>query len=217
MIGRLSTDCVSLWFPPCHVTKTNGNYSYFYIFRGFCWFLGVKMLSFTARRLQKTLANCSKMNKEAFVYVFCRLFNEGSFKKPRLWSDGGRHVLYSNDNVGGWQNDDSWLLNRVDLNNIKHHSLKGFKDTNEDRIQVTELSPDVLFLGIFDGHGGTFVVDFVKKNLHVYVKRILDQGRCSLTTALRRGFIDCDMALARELEKTGMFLYYWPFQLIIAK
>ena len=159
------------------------------------------MLSFAARRLPKTILNYSKINKEAFVYVCCRFFSEEPFKKPRLWSDGGSHVLYSNDNVGGWQNDESWLLNRVDVNNIKYHSLKGFKDTNEDRFQVTELSPDVLFLGVFDGHGGTFVVEFVKKNLPMYVKRILDQGYCLPTTALRRGFIDCDMALARELEK----------------
>ena len=159
------------------------------------------MLSFIARRLPKTLLNYSKINKEALVYLCCRLFSEEPFKKPRLWNDGGSHVLHSNDNVGGWQNDESWLLNRVDLNSIKYHSLKGFKDTNEDRFQVTELLPDVLFLGVFDGHGGTFVVDFVKTNLHLYIKRILEQGHCSLTTALRRGFIDCDMALARELEK----------------
>ena len=165
------------------------------------------MLSFTARRLPQRLLNHCKKNKEASLYILSRLFSEGPFKKPRLWSDGGSHVLYSNDNIGGWQTDDSWLLNHVDLNNIKYHSLKGFKDSNDDRIQVAELSPDVLFLGVFDGHGGSFVVDFVQKNLPFYVKRFLDQGRCSLTTALRRSFIDCDMALARELEKNGMFLF----------
>ena len=163
------------------------------------------MLSLTARRLPKPLLNYSRKTKERLVYILCRCLSEEPFKKTRLWGDaGGRHVLYSNDNIGGWQSDDSWLLNRIDLHNIKHDSLQGFKDSNEDRVQVTELSPEVLFLGIFDGHGGPFVVDFIQKNLHFYVKRFFKQGRCSLTTALRRGFIDCDMALAWELEKNGI-------------
>ena len=167
------------------------------------------MLSFTACRLPKTLLNYSKRKKEPLAYIFYRLMSDEPFKKPRLWSDGGSHVIYSNDNIGGWQKDDSWLLNGVDLNNIKYQSLKGFKESNEDRIKVTELSPDVVFLGVFDGHGGSFVVDFVQNNLDMYVKNFLDQGHCSLTTALRRGFIDCDMALARELETNGVFLFWY--------
>ena len=166
-----------------------------------------RMLALTARRLPRTLLNYSTKNKECLVYIFCRLLSEEPFKKPRLWSDAGGR-LYSNDNIGGWQNDDSWLLNRVDLNNIKHHSLQGFKDSNEDRVQVTELSPEVLFLGVFDGHGGPFVVDFLQNNLHMYIKSFYEQGRSSLTTALRRGFIDCDMALAWELENNGVFLLF---------
>ncbi|XP_028405062.1 protein phosphatase 1K, mitochondrial-like [Dendronephthya gigantea] len=159
------------------------------------------MLSFTARGVPKTLLKHTRKTYEPFVYLLYRFFSEEPFKKPRLWSDRGRQTLYSNDNIGGWQNDDSCLLNRVDLNTIKYQSLKGFKGFNEDRFQVTELSADTLFLGVFDGHGGSFVVDFVRNNLHLYVKKFLDQGRCSLTTALRRGFIDCDVALARELDK----------------
>ena len=179
-----------------------------WVFTLFCFLIKfrVKMLLFTARRLPKTLLNYGAKTKAPSVYRPCRFFTEEPFKKPRLWSDEGNHILYSNDNIGGWQKESSWLLNSVDLTDIKYHSLKGFKDSNEDRIQVTELSPDVLFLGVFDGHGGSFVVDFVKDNLHMYVGKILEQGHSSLTTALRRGFIDCDMALAREVEKIGMFL-----------
>ena len=165
-----------------------------------------KMLCFAVRGVPKTLLNYTGKTYEPFVYLFCRFFGEEPFKKPRLWSDGGRQTLYSNDNIGGWQNDDSWLLNRIDLNNVKYQSLKGFKGFNEDRLKVSELSTDTLFLGVFDGHGGSFVVDFVRDNLHLYVKKFIDQGRCSLTTALRRGFIDCDAALARELEKIGSFI-----------
>ena len=83
---------------------------------------------------------------------------------------------------------------------MNKQSLKGLKDANEDRIRVAELSPNVLFIGVFDGHGGSFVVDFVNNHLHEYVKRFLKQGTSSLTSALRRGFIDCDLALARAMD-----------------
>lgn len=168
------------------------------------------MLSLIFRK-PKTLLNCGKRNRKSLSHIFCCLLSEEPFKKPlKLWGDRGGQTLYSNDNIGGWQSNDSWLLNRIDLNNVKYQSFKGFKEMNEDRFKVTELSPEVVFLGVFDGHGGSFVVDFVQRYLDMYVKRFLDNGRCSLTTALRRGFIDCDMALARELGKNGRFYRVKP-------
>ena len=127
-------------------------------------------------------------------------------QKLQLWSDGGKNIaLSSSDNIGGWHTDHLSLIDSVDVNSVKYQSLKGKKKTNEDRVQIMEILPDVLFVGVFDGHGGSFVVDFVSQNIHLYIKRLLEQGKFSLTAALRKGFIDCDSSLQTAIEK-GKFL-----------
>lgn len=158
------------------------------------------MLGLTVRRAPTLFKS---HHPRQFLCLSARSFTNRIFNDPnlQLWSDGGKNINHSSvDNIGGWQTGDSTLLNCVELNSIKYQSLKGLKDVSEDRIKVTELSPNVLFIGVFDGHGGSFVVDFVNNNLPLYIKRILEQGKSSLTTALRKGFIDCDMSLAREME-----------------
>ena len=160
------------------------------------------MLRFTLLRVPSCCSLSRYVPKKSlcsYVSSFTqRMFDEDNFL---LWSDGGKNIAHSSsDNIGGWQTHGVTLLNYVDMTSVECQSLKGLKDVNEDRIQVRELSPDVLFIGIFDGHGGSFVVDFVSNNLHKYVQRFLKQGKSSLTTALRKGFIDCDISLAREME-----------------
>lgn len=160
------------------------------------------MLGFT-RRVPSMLLNLGSNSPKQLICSNARSCSPKLCDEPnlQLWSDGGKNVSHSsNDNIGGWQSDESSLLNYLDINSVNKQSLKGLKDANEDRIRVAELSPNVLFIGVFDGHGGSFVVDFVNNHLHEYVKRFLKQGTSSLTSALRRGFIDCDLALARAMD-----------------
>lgn len=56
--------------------------------------------------------------------------------------------------------------------NIYYTSIKGRRDSNEDRhniiLNINKSNPDlnaVNMLGIYDGHGGTFVSEFLERNL----------------------------------------------------
>ncbi len=59
--------------------------------------------------------------------------------------------------------------------NIYYTTIKGRRDSNEDRhniiLNINKLNPDlnkINLLGIYDGHGGTHVSEFLEKNIPLY-------------------------------------------------
>lgn len=60
------------------------------------------------------------------------------------------------------------------------NSLEGRTKNNEDRCHFQTFDKNVVYFGIFDGHNGSFVSNFVNKNLPKVIKKEIDNERYSL-------------------------------------
>lgn len=60
------------------------------------------------------------------------------------------------------------------------NSLEGRTKKNEDRCHFQTFDKNVVYFGIFDGHNGSFVSNFVNKNLPKVIKKEIDNERYSL-------------------------------------
>jgi len=58
-------------------------------------------------------------------------------------------------------------------------SVQGVHHANEDRYTIKDIHEGLglSYYAVYDGHGGNFVVDYVKENLHSNIARILLQNR----------------------------------------
>lgn len=76
----------------------------------------------------------------------------------------------------------------------------GRRTENEDRTVIRRLAPDLLLVGILDGHGGSEAVDFVSDCLVEVVTYWLERTDCNLQSALRHTFIDINERLTEQME-----------------
>ncbi|XP_015783944.1 protein phosphatase 1K, mitochondrial isoform X2 [Tetranychus urticae] len=89
-------------------------------------------------------------------------------------------------------------------------SVIGRRTTNEDRIRIKELRPDLIYLAIFDGHGGSLAADFCSQQMELYISYWLRRGETDLEAVLQNAFIEVNNALARYIslkvkDKDSMF------------
>lgn len=117
------------------------------------------------------------------------------------------------DTIGSWNNSDNLLtlpilydqsvkkgkiIPRVPLDEIHASSVIGRRKVNEDRYIIEEIKPNLLYFGMFDGHGGEYAVDYVSSHMIDHLSFWLTQTSV-LTTVLSNSFCDLQNILARHL------------------
>lgn len=107
---------------------------------------------------------------------------------------------------------------RIPLDEIGIASVIGRRKVNEDRFIFKELAPQsLLYFGIFDGHGGSYAVDYVCNNLENHMLYWLTQTS-DLTKVLHQSFVDINNVLTRHIvhyhagksvqREKGLVIYY---------
>ncbi|BFZ15437.1 hypothetical protein BsWGS_18475 [Bradybaena similaris] len=90
------------------------------------------------------------------------------------------------------------LIPRVPLDEIGLTSVIGRRKDNEDRSVVEELSPELMYFGIFDGHCGSYAAEYVADHLIDHLSFWLTKTS-DLKSVLRNSFCDMHNLLARHL------------------
>ncbi|XP_013095385.2 protein phosphatase 1K, mitochondrial-like [Biomphalaria glabrata] len=90
------------------------------------------------------------------------------------------------------------LIPRVPLEKIGRTSTLGRRKVNEDRYVLEELRPELLYFGIFDGHGGSYAAQYASDHLIDHLCYWMTQTE-DLKEVLKRSFCDMNNLLARNL------------------
>uniref|UniRef100_A0A4W5RRP6 PPM-type phosphatase domain-containing protein n=1 Tax=Hucho hucho TaxID=62062 RepID=A0A4W5RRP6_9TELE len=59
---------------------------------------------------------------------------------------------------------------QVSLSRVGTASLMGHRRENEDRLQVVRLSDSILYLAVFDGHGGPHAAEYCHTYMEKYIR-----------------------------------------------
>ncbi|KAJ8383042.1 hypothetical protein SKAU_G00038200 [Synaphobranchus kaupii] len=137
----------------------------------------------------------------------------GRRSNSRFDPDGsGRPTTW--DSFGIWDNriDEPILLPpsirygmpipKVSLAKVGCSSLIGQRKENEDRVQVSQMTNNILYFAVFDGHGGPQAADFCDKYMEKYIKDLIAEEQ-NLELVLTKAFLEIDKALARHLHFSG--------------
>lgn len=90
------------------------------------------------------------------------------------------------------------LIPEIPLDEIGTASLLGRRKVNEDRFAIEQLSENLLYFAIFDGHGGATAVEFV----HAFMKHSIQfwlKKTSNLSDVLRNSFTDINNLLSRHI------------------
>ncbi|KAM9314517.1 protein phosphatase Mn(2+)-dependent 1K [Pholidichthys leucotaenia] len=88
---------------------------------------------------------------------------------------------------------------KVSLSKIGCTSLIGKRKDNEDRFQVSQMTENILYFAVFDGHGGPEAADFCEKYMERYIKDCVTEED-NLELVLSKAFLEVDKAFARHLH-----------------
>ena len=151
-------------------------------------------------------------------YLFKPCTNSVQNSRPfaKMLSDpenkGERQDHVNFDTLGTWDNriDFPMLLQqsikvgkpipRISAENIGFTTVIGRRKSNEDRFVVKELTPDLLYFAVFDGHGGSLCAQFCKLHLEEYIKYWLNiKQEPDLEIVLMNSFIEINNAFARYI------------------
>ncbi|XP_049318895.1 protein phosphatase 1K, mitochondrial [Astyanax mexicanus] len=136
-----------------------------------------------------------------------------SYAAARLGADAsGRPTTW--DSFGIWDNriETSILLPpsirygtpipRLSLSTVGCASHIGLRRNNEDRLRVSELTPNTLYFALFDGHGGAQAADFCSTHMERYIRDGLEK-EWDLEVVLSEAFLQVDAALAAQMQMYG--------------
>ncbi|KAK7501384.1 hypothetical protein BaRGS_00007509 [Batillaria attramentaria] len=90
------------------------------------------------------------------------------------------------------------LIPKIPLEEVGTASFIGRRKANEDRMVIKELKENLLYIGIFDGHGSSFAADYVMEYLEHHMTYWLSQTK-NLRTVLHKSFIDVNNVMTRHL------------------
>ncbi|XP_041486052.1 protein phosphatase 1K, mitochondrial-like isoform X2 [Lytechinus variegatus] len=124
------------------------------------------------------------------------------------YSSSSRGVNWDNFGIWGNRIEEPILLQqsikhgipipKISVGRIGKESLTGRRAENEDRICIKELRPNLLYVGIFDGHAGSMAVDYVHHNLEFHLNFWLER-EYDLQIVLKKAFEDLNNKLTRYL------------------
>jgi len=121
---------------------------------------------------------------------------------------GSRGVNF--DTLGSWNNrlvlpvllDQSIkkgkIIPKIPIDEVGVGSVLGRRTYNEDRYVIEELRPELLYFGMFDGHGGSFAAEFMSKHLIDHLNFWMSQTN-DLMEVLTNSFCDAQNLLTRHL------------------
>ncbi|XP_062852317.1 protein phosphatase 1K, mitochondrial [Trichomycterus rosablanca] len=127
-------------------------------------------------------------------------FDPDSSGRPTTW-----------DSFGIWDNriDEPILLPpsirygkpipKVSLSKVGYASQIGQRKDNEDRFQLSQMTDNILYFAVFDGHGGAEAADFCHKYMEQHIKDLVTKED-NLEQVLSKAFLNVDKALARHLH-----------------
>ncbi|XP_010886651.1 protein phosphatase 1K, mitochondrial [Esox lucius] len=127
-------------------------------------------------------------------------FDPDSSGKPTTW-----------DSFGIWDNRIDEPINlspsikygkpipKVSLSKVGSASLIGHRKENEDRFQISQMTDNILYFAVFDGHGGPEAADFCDKYMEKYIRDFVAEEN-NLEVVLNKAFLEVDKALARHLH-----------------
>lgn len=130
-------------------------------------------------------------------------FDPDSSGRPTTW-----------DSFGIWDNriDEPILLPssirygkpipKVSLTKVGYASQIGQRKENEDRYQLSQLTSNILYFAVFDGHGGAEAADFCHKYMEQHIKELVTEED-NLELVLTRAFLSVDKELARHRHFTA--------------
>ncbi|XP_073795540.1 protein phosphatase Mn(2+)-dependent 1K isoform X2 [Danio rerio] len=90
----------------------------------------------------------------------------------------------------------------ISLSRVGCATLIGRRRENEDRFQVSELTQNVLYFALFDGHGGAHAADYCHKHMEQNIRDCLEM-ETDLQTVLSKAFLEVDAALEEKLQIYG--------------
>ncbi|XP_042325248.1 protein phosphatase 1K, mitochondrial [Sceloporus undulatus] len=88
---------------------------------------------------------------------------------------------------------------KVSLANVGCASHIGKRKENEDRFDYAQLTDDVQYFAVYDGHGGVAVADFCNKYMQKYIREFLAEEQ-NMELVLIRAFLEIDKAYLRHAE-----------------
>ncbi|KAI1238590.1 hypothetical protein IHE44_0013326 [Lamprotornis superbus] len=86
---------------------------------------------------------------------------------------------------------------KVSLSNVGCASHIGKRKENEDRFDYAQLTEDILYFAVYDGHGGAAAADFCEKYMEKYIKEFLAEED-NLENVLSKAFLEIDKAYERH-------------------
>ena len=152
-----------------------------------------------------------------------RLMGNSYLSDPE--NKGKRQKGVNFDTLGSWNNrmempiqleksiEKGRLIPQIPFAKIGSASLVGRRKINEDRYAIKELNSDLVYFGIFDGHGGPLAVDFVNNHMEDHV-RFWQSKSTDLLEVLRNSFIDVNNVLTRHIahyDINSKYIWYQDF------
>ncbi|KAM4585215.1 protein phosphatase Mn(2+)-dependent 1K isoform 1-T4 [Odontesthes bonariensis] len=145
--------------------------------------------------------------------IFSRHFHGPSrtrYSNTRFDPDSSGH-LTTWDSFGIWDDriDEPILLPpsirygkpipKVSLSKVGCASLIGQRKENEDRYKISQMTDNILYFAVFDGHGGPEAADFCEKYMEKFIKDLMAEED-NLELVLSKAFLEVDKAFARHLH-----------------
>nr|XP_015201314.1 PREDICTED: protein phosphatase 1K, mitochondrial isoform X2 [Lepisosteus oculatus] len=88
---------------------------------------------------------------------------------------------------------------KVSVSKVGCASQIGKRRENEDRFQVSQMTENVLYFAVYDGHGGPVAADFCNKFMEKYIQDLVAEEE-NLEVVLAKAFLEIDKALARHVH-----------------
>ncbi|ETE63819.1 Protein phosphatase 1K, mitochondrial, partial [Ophiophagus hannah] len=89
------------------------------------------------------------------------------------------------------------LIPKVSLSKVGCATHIGKRKENEDRFDYGQLTEEVLYFAIFDGHGGVAAADFCNNYMRKYIREFLSEER-NMELVLIKAFLEIDKAYMRH-------------------
>ena len=88
------------------------------------------------------------------------------------------------------------VVPHIDVTMVGHASVQGRRSYQEDRYCVKSLKPDLLYLAVFDGHGGDICSTYCQEHLERHILHHLDRED-DLLDVLDKSFYDLNRSFER--------------------
>ncbi|XP_028658591.1 protein phosphatase 1K, mitochondrial [Erpetoichthys calabaricus] len=91
---------------------------------------------------------------------------------------------------------------KVSLSRVGSASQIGKRKENEDRFKVAQMTENILYFAVFDGHGGAVAADFCDKYMEKYIADFLKEEE-NLELVLSKAFLEVDKNLENHIHSSG--------------